>query len=235
VTVGATPAPSVLVIEDEAAMRVFLRATLIANGYRVAEAVSGEQGLAFASARLPDVVVLDLGLPDVDGLEVARRMRTFCPAPILVLSARGSEGDKVEALDAGADDYMTKPFGVGELLARLRAALRRAAQPPAGTEPEFRDGDLRVNRLTREVFLGDRPVHLTPIEWRLLMVLIRHAERVVTRQQLLEETWGPASAGQVHYLRVYMSHLRRKLEREPARPMRLVTEPGVGYRLRTLG
>lgn len=227
------PAPLVLVIEDEAPMQVFLRATLTANGYRVAEVVTGGQGLAFASARRPDVVLLDLGLPDLDGLEVIRRLRAFCAAPILVLSARGGEPDKVEALDAGADDYLIKPFGVSELLARMRVALRHAAQPPGSDEnPIFDAGGLRVNRQTREVSVDGRPVRLTPIEWRLLATLLAHADKVVTRQQLLREVWGPTRAEETHYLRVYMSNLRRKVEADPARPRRLLTEPGVGYRLK---
>lgn len=227
------PAPLVLVVEDEAPMQTFLRATLTANGYRFAEAVTGGQGLAFAASRLPDVVLLDLGLPDLDGIEVIRRFRAFCAAPILVLSARGGEPDKVDALDAGADDYLTKPFGVSELLARLRVALRHVAHPPgSGDDPVFDAGGLRVNRETREVWVDGAPVRLTPIEWRLLVVLLTHAGKVVTRRQLLQEVWGPMRAEETHYLRVYMSHLRRKLEVDPARPRRLLTEPGVGYRLK---
>jgi two-component system KDP operon response regulator KdpE len=229
---AAPPSPLVLVIEDESGMQALLRATLVANGYRVAEARTGQQGLVFASARTPDLVLLDLGLPDCEGFEVTRRLRGFCRAPILVLSARGGEDDKVQALDAGADDYVTKPFGVNELLARLRVALRRAQEPPAGDGPLVEAGDVRVNRHTREVWVRGDPVRLTPIEWRLLAVLLRNVDKVVTRQQLLAEVWGPACAGETHYLRVFMSSLRRKLERDPARPRRLLTEPGVGYRLR---
>ncbi len=227
------PFPLVLVIEDEKAMQVFLRATLTANGYRVAEAFSGAQGLAFASAKLPDIVLLDIGLPDIDGFEVAGRLRAFCRAPILVLSARGGEHDKVQALDAGADDYITKPFGVDELLARLRAALRRLTPTPSGQDSkEFTTGNLRVNWSTREVWVGGEGVHLTPLEWRLLTVLVTNRGRVVTRQQLLEEVWGPARGSETHYLRVYMSNLRRKIEADPARPKHLLTESGVGYRFR---
>jgi two-component system KDP operon response regulator KdpE len=226
------PAPLVLVVEDEAQMQVFLRATLSANGYRVAEVVTGEHAIAYASSRLPDLVVLDLGLPDIEGFDVIRQLRAFCTAPIVVLSARGGELDKVQALDAGADDYLTKPFGVQELLARLRVALRHVARA-AGDDgnPVFEAGGLRVNRETREVWVDGAPARLTPLEWRLLAVLLAHVGRVVTRRQLLEEVWGPRCAGEVHYLRVYMSHLRRKLEADPARPRRLQTEPGVGYRL----
>jgi len=220
----------VLVVEDEAPMQMFLRATLAANGYRVAEATSGEQALAFASTRLPDVILLDLGLPDGDGFEVAARLRGFCRAPILVLSARGGEHDKVRALDAGADDYITKPFGVGELLARLRAAVRRSLRPAEAEQAVIVLDGVRIDRDRREVRVGDRLVHLTPLEWRLLTVLLAHRGRVVTRQQLLQEVWGPACGGEVHYLRVYMSQLRRKIEADPARPRYLQTEPGVGYR-----
>jgi two-component system KDP operon response regulator KdpE len=232
-TSAPLPAPLVLVIEDEAPMHVFLRATLAANGYRVAEVVSGEHAIAFASSRMPDLVLLDLGLPDLDGVDVIRRLRAFCAAPILVLSARDREQDKVEAMDAGADDYLTKPFGVRELLARLRVALRHAAHPPGSkSEPIFSTGNLRVNRESREVWVDGKAVRLTPIEWRLLAVFVAHAGKVVTRQQLLQEVWGPACAGEIHYLRVYVSHLRRKLEADPTRPHRLLTEPGVGYRLK---
>jgi two-component system KDP operon response regulator KdpE len=226
----APPAPLVLVVEDETPMQVFLRATLVANGYRVVEAASGEQAVAFASARLPDVVLLDLGLPDCEGFEVAGRLRDFCRAPILVLSARGGEHDKVQALDAGADDYITKPFGVNELLARLRAALRRAQRPPEAEDAVVVLDGIRIDRNKREVRVGGQVVHLTPLEWRLLSVLLAHRGRVVTRQQLLEEVWGPACGSEVHYLRVYMSHLRRKIEADPARPKYLQTESGVGYR-----
>ncbi len=227
------PLPLVLVIEDEQPMQVFLRATLTANGYRVAEAMSGAQGLMFASAKPPDLVLLDLGLPDLDGLEVARRLRALCRAPILVLSARGGEQDKVLALDAGADDYITKPFGVEELLARLRAALRRQSPAATGLDPsEFRAGELRVAWSTRQVWVGGAAVHLTPLEWRLLTVLVTNRDRVVTRRQLLEEVWGPSRGSETHYLRVYMSNLRRKIEADPARPRHLLTESGVGYRFR---
>ncbi len=229
---GGGTSPLVLLIEDEAQMLLFLRATLTANRYRVAEALTAEQGLVFASSRSPDVVLLDLGLPDLDGFEVMRRLRQWSRAPIIVVSARGREADKVLALDAGADDYLTKPFGVDELLARIRVALRHvAAARAADSEPVLEMGDLRVDRSTREVWLAGRPVHLTPIEWRLLAALMAHADRVVTHRQLLEEVWGPACVSETHYLRVYLSALRRKLERDPARPRRLLTEPGVGYRL----
>jgi two-component system KDP operon response regulator KdpE len=185
-----------------------------------------------AASRQPDLVILDLGLPDMDGLEVIRRLREWTAVPIIVLSARGSESDKVAALDAGADDYVAKPFAVGELLARARVALRHAASAGReGGEAAFGVGALRVDLLLRRVFVGDAGVRLTPIEYRLLAVLVRHAGKVLTHRQLLQEVWGPAQVAQTHYLRVYMANLRRKLEADPARPRFLRTEPGVGYRL----
>lgn len=223
----------VLVVEDEAHMQRFLRATLLANGYLVTEATNGALALMHASRHAPDVVVLDLGLPDVDGFEVMQQLRRFTKVPIVVLSARGHEADKVRALDAGADDYLTKPFGVGELLARLRAALRRATVTKTGdSAPVFAQGDLRVDLGTRQVLLGGQEVRLTPIEWKMLTVLVTNAGRVVTHQQMLQEVWGPQCLEETHYLRVYMSQMRRKLEPDPARPRCLLTEPGVGYRLR---
>jgi two-component system KDP operon response regulator KdpE len=225
------PAPVILVIDDEAAMRRFLRASLAVSGYQLIEAASGEEGLSQAAAHNPDLILLDLGLPDLDGLIVTQRLREWSKAPIIVLSARGQERDKIEALDAGADDYLTKPFGVGELLARLRVALRHAAAAPGG-EPQFALGELRVDLSRRQVFVDEREVHLTPIEYKLLATLVKHAGRVLTHRQLLKEVWGPSAGEQVHYLRVYMGQLRHKLEQTPGRPRYLVTEPGVGYRLR---
>jgi len=226
--------PTVLLIEDEAEIRRFLRATLLAEGCRLFEAVSGDEGLREAEVRQPDIVVLDLGLPDIDGLDVIRRLRRWTAVPIVVLSARGQEADKIAALDAGADDYVSKPFGVGELLARIRVSLRHADRTvrEAG-EPTFSAGDLVVNLAQRRVLVAGREVHVTPIEYRLLATLVRHAGKVVTQRQLLQEVWGPNVAEQAHYLRVYMAHLRRKLEIDPARPRHLMTEPGVGYRLLT--
>ena len=224
------PSPVVVLIEDEPQIRRFLRATLGSSGYRLYEATSGEDGLIEAATRQPDVVILDLGLPDIDGLQVIRRLREWNKVPIIVLSARGQEGDKVAALDAGADDYVGKPFAVGELLARLRVALRHAAVGESG-EPLFTVGGLRVDQVKRLVQIEGRDVHLTPIEYRLLTTLVRHAGRVLSQRQLLKEVWGPAHTDQAHYLRVYMGTLRRKLERDPARPRYLLTEPGVGYRL----
>jgi two-component system KDP operon response regulator KdpE len=226
--------PTVLVIEDEAQIRRFLRATLTANGYQLLEATTAQEGLVQAATRQPEIVILDLGLPDLDGLEVTRRLREWTTVPIIVLSARGQESDKVTALDAGADDYLTKPFSVGELLARLRVALRHAArisQEPG--EPMFALGELRVDLARRQVYIAEQQVHLTPIEYKLLTTLVRYAGRVVTHRQLLQEGWGPGHTEASHYLRVYMGQLRHKLEADPARPRYLVTEPGVGYRLKT--
>ena len=224
------PSPVVVLIEDEPQIRRFLRATLGSSGYRLHEATSGEDGLVEAATRQPDVVILDLGLPDIDGLQVIRRLREWSTVPIIVLSARGQEGDKVAALDAGADDYVSKPFAVGELLARLRVALRHAAVGESG-EPNFTVAGLRVDQVKRLVQMDGKDIHLTPIEYRLLTTLVRHAGRVVSQRQLLKDVWGPAHTDQAHYLRVYMGTLRRKLEQDPARPRYLLTEPGVGYRL----
>ena len=223
----------VLIIEDEPQMRRFLRATLRAHDYQVVEAATAREGLMQAAGRNPEIVLLDLGLPDADGLEVARTLRQSTRTPIIVLSARGQERDKVAALDHGADDYLTKPFGVQELLARMRVALRHAALPAdAPPEPVFQAGDLRVDLIRRHVFRGSQEVHLTPTEYKLLAALIRHAGRVITHRQLLQEVWGASYVDQTHYLRVYMAQLRHKLEPDPARPRLLTTEPGVGYRLR---
>jgi len=225
--------PLVLVVEDEAQVMRFLRATLGAHGYRLAEATSGQEGLIQATTRSPDLILLDLGLPDLDGVEVTRRLREWSTTPIIVVSARGREGDKIGALDAGADDYLTKPFGVGELLARMRVALRNAAR--AGTAPAeavFRSGDLAVDLAARRVIVAGREVHLTRTQYKLLAQLVKYAGRVVTHRHLLREVWGPGSVEHSHYLRVYMGQLRHKLEPDPARPRWLETETGVGYRLR---
>ena len=221
----------VLVIEDEAPIRRFLRASLSAEGYRVHEAQTAREGLIHAASQQPDLIVLDLGLPDGDGLEVLREVRTWSSVPVIVLSARGQEQDKVHALDAGADDYLTKPFGVPELLARLRVALRHSTQLRDTTEPVFAVGQLRVDLARRQVQQGEEDVHLTPTEYRLLTTLIQHAGRVLTHQQLLREVWGPDSLYESHYLRVYVGQLRQKLEPDPSRPRYILTEPGVGYRL----
>ena len=230
----AEPAAVVLLIEDEPQVRRFLRASLPGHGYRLVEAATGSDALREAATCRPDVILLDLGLPDLDGIDVVRRIREWSPVPIVVISARGREQDKIDALDAGADDYLTKPFGMGELLARVRVALRHAAGGPARqAEPIFTAGALRVDLAKRQVWLAANEVHLTPIEYRLLALLIRHAGMVVTHRQMLRETWGPNAEQQTHYLRVHMANLRRKVEADPARPVLLVTEPGVGYRLRS--
>ncbi len=226
--------PTILVIEDEPQMRRFLRSALEGHGYRVVEVGTAREGLAQAAGRNPDVILLDLGLPDGDGIDVTRRLREWAATPIVVLSARGLEQDKVRALDAGADDYLTKPFGIGELLARIRVALRHAAAPPGElADPVFTQGELTVDLARRQVLVGDSEVHLTPTEYKLLTLLVRHAGKVITQRQALKEVWGPNYANQTHYLRVYMAQLRHKLERDPARPRLLLTEPGVGYRLKT--
>jgi two-component system, OmpR family, KDP operon response regulator KdpE len=223
--------PRILLIEDELAIRKLLRVTLTHHQFDCIESETGQDGLARAAEYVPDVVVLDLGLPDLDGLEVIRRLRDWSRAPIIVLTARGQEGDKVAALDAGADDYVTKPFSVQELLARIRVALRHASTTTTGEgNSTFSIGDLRVDLLHRRVFSGGKEVHLTPIEYRLLTTLVKHAGKVLTHQQLLKEVWGPGTPQETHYLRVYMAQLRRKLEVNSADPTYLLTEPGVGYR-----
>jgi two-component system, OmpR family, KDP operon response regulator KdpE len=224
--------PLILVIEDDPQIRRFLRATLAAEEYQFHEAVTAAEGIVQAAARQPDLVLLDLGLPDRDGLDVIREIRSWSQMPIVVLSARGQEKDKIAALDLGADDYVAKPFAVGELLARIRAALRRAAPlAPDGADPIIRFGNVEADFEKRLITVGGQEVHLTPNEYKLLQVLIKHAGRVVTQRQLLNEVWGPQHTEQSQYLRVYVAQLRRKLEQDPARPRYLQTEPGVGYRL----
>lgn len=232
-------APVAILIEDEPQIRRFVRAALEAEGWVVHEADSAKRGVLDAGTRKPDLLVVDLGLPDGDGLDVIRDVRGWSNVPIVVLSARSDETDKIAALDAGADDYLTKPFGVGELLARVRANLRRprggagahSAQGSGEADPLFRFGEVEVDRQARLVRRNGVEVHLTPIEYRLLTVLIANAGRVLTHRQLLNEVWGPAHAEQSHYLRIYMGHLRQKLERDPAQPAHLLTETAVGYRL----
>lgn len=224
-------AASILVIDDEAQMRRFLRASLSSSGYQLIEAETGEDGLTQAAAHNPDLILLDLGLPDIDGLAVTERLRQWAKTPIIVLSARGQEQDKIKALDLGADDYITKPFGIGELLARIRVALRHAAKTEGG-DAQFSVGELKVDLSRRQVFVAGNEVHLTPIEYRLLATLVKHAGRVLTHRQLLREVWGPNASDQTQYLRVYMGQLRHKLEQNSSRPRYLLTEPGVGYRLR---
>jgi two-component system, OmpR family, KDP operon response regulator KdpE len=223
--------PRILIIEDEAEIRRFLRATLLGSGYRVLESPTGDDGLQKATDEKPALVLLDLGLPDMDGLLVIRKLREWSNVPIIILSARGNEADKIKALDGGADDYLTKPFGVGELLARVRVALRRLPDVSEADASVFVLGDLRVDFGRHQVFVGEKEVHLTPIEHRLLTTLIRHGGKLVTHRQLLKEVWGPDSVFETHYLRVYMAHLRRKIESDPSRPQYLLTEPGIGYRL----
>lgn len=223
--------PIILVIEDEPPLVKFLRVTL-EQEYNVIDVSTGEAGVRHAAYDRPDLIILDLGLPDIDGIEVTKRVREWSSVPIVVVSARGKEQDKVVALDAGADDYVTKPFGVGELTARVRVALRHAAAAKKDTgDPVFESGDLKVDLAKREVMVRGKQVHLTPNEFRLLAVLVKHAGMVLTHRQLLKEVWGPGSGQENHYLRVYMNQLRQKIEADPARPRHLVTELGVGYRL----
>jgi two-component system KDP operon response regulator KdpE len=225
--------PLVLLVEDELQMRRFLRTTLRVHEYQVVEAGTAREALMQAAGRNPDLILLDLGLPDGDGLEVARQIRRSAQVPIIVISARGQEHDKVAALDLGADDYLTKPFGVQELLARVRVALRHASPPSGSPAPVFESGELRVDLESRVVWRGGGEVHLTPTEYKLLSTLVRQAGKVLTHRQLLHQVWGANYEGQTHYLRVYMAQLRQKLERDSARPRLLLTEPGVGYRLIT--
>ena len=230
--VAPNQGPVVLVIEDEPEIRRFLRASLLSRGFRLVEATTGQEGLQAAETRQPDLIILDLGLPDMDGLEVIRHLRAWTSVPLVVVSARGQETVKVAALDAGADDYISKPFGVSELFARIRATLRRAERPEgAQNEPTFETGDLHVDFARRRVLVKGKEVHLTPIEYRLLTTLAKHAGKLLTRKQLLTEVWGRAYADQVHYLHVHMAQLRRKIEADPARPRYILTEPSVGYRL----
>jgi len=222
--------PLILVIEDEQPIRRFLRASLTAEGYRFVEAESGEQGLRLASQQPPDTVILDLGLPDIDGQEVLKRLREWFTGPIIVLSARDQEAQKVQAMVGGADDYVMKPFGIAELLARMRTALRHAVASPE-TAAVFTVGELSVDLAARTVTVNKQPVHLTPLEYKLLATLIKHAGKVLTHRFLLKEVWGPGHAEETHSLRVFMASLRRKVEADSARPRYLMTEPGVGYRL----
>ena len=222
----------ILLVEDEPQMRRFLRVALEGSGYRYLEAGTGQEGLALAVQHRPEAILLDLGLPDMDGLDLVVRLREWSRTPVIVISARGQETDKVGALDAGADDYLTKPFGTRELLARVRVALRHAG-PETQQEPVFVLDRWRVDLAKRQVLMDGKEVHLTPLEYSLFPPLIRHAGKVVTHRQLLKEVWGGAAGAQPLYLRVYMTQLRHKLEAEPSRPRYLQTEPGVGYRLRT--
>ena len=219
-----TEGPKILLIEDEQEIRRFLRVSLVGQGYRLVESATGRDGVMQAASQQPDLMVLDLGLPDIDGMEVIRQVREWSHIPIIILSARGQEHQKVEALDAGADDYLTKPFSVSELVARIPVALETG-------EPVFVSGKLRVDLVCRQVFVSDEEIHLTPIEYRLLTTMIKNVGKVITHKQLLKEVWGPDSVYETHYLRVYMAQLRRKIEADSAQPQFILTEPGVGYRL----
>ncbi|MNZ40708.1 KDP operon transcriptional regulatory protein KdpE [compost metagenome] len=224
------PTTRILVVEDEAGIRRFVRLTLETEGYEVHEADGVKRGLIEAGTRRPELVVLDLGLPDGDGVELIRDLRSWSAVPVIVLSARSSEADKIVALDAGADDFLVKPFGAGELLARVRAQLRRKTLQPESASSEIRFGEVTVDLARRVVERGGQRVHLTPIEYRLLTVLIGQPDRVMTYQMLLKAVWGPGHAEDTHYVRVHMGNLRKKLEAEPSLPRHLLTETGVGYR-----
>ena len=220
---------SVLIVEDEHAIRRFLRTALEGDGLRVYDAGTLQRGLIEAATRKPDLVILDLGLPDGDGIDFIREVRQWSQMPIIVLSARAEETDKIAALDAGADDYLSKPFGIGELQARLRVALRRHSAN-ASAEPVFTFSDIQVDLAARRILRGTHEIHLTPIEFRLLAVLLNNHGKVLTQRQLLNQVWGPNAVEHSHYLRIYMGHLRQKLEADPTRPLHLLTETGIGYR-----
>ena len=222
---------TVLVVEDERQIRRLLRTSLSGQGYRVLEAETGREGLTMAASHQPDLIILDLGLPDLDGLEVIQEVRGWAPMPILVLTARGKERDKVNALDAGADDYVTKPFGMGELTARMRVLLRHAATRGEGDPPAITIGGLNIDLARRTVTLDGQRLSLTPHEYAILAALTRARGKVVTHRQILQEVWGSEFADQTHYVRIYLQRLRKKLEAIPARPRYLISEPGVGYRL----
>jgi len=225
--------PKILVVDDEPQIRRYLRTTLSHEGFEVLEALDAQECESLAASHRPDLILLDLGLPDLDGIDLTRRLREWCDAPIIVISARGQEEDKIQALDAGADDYLTKPFGTGELLARIRVARRHGTHGGAPTAPPvFELGGWRVDQVKREVTVDGRRVHLTPNEYKLLLTLIKHAGKVLTHTQLLKEVWDDVPGAQPHYLRVYMAQLRQKMETDSAQPRYLITEPGVGYRLR---
>jgi two-component system KDP operon response regulator KdpE len=225
------PGARILVIDDEPAIRRVVRSNLGRHGFQVETAESGEEALEHVVQRQPDVILLDLGLPDMDGLDIVRTVRSLSNTPIIILSVRGAEADKVAALDLGADDYLTKPFGVDELLARVRVALRHAARPASGSAAVFRTGGLQVDVEHRRVTVDGKEVHLTPTEYDLLREFIAHPNKVLTDRMLLQQVWGPAYSSEGHYLHVYVARLRKKLEPDPQRPRYLMTEPGVGYRL----
>ena len=227
------PTLTAVVVEDERQIRRFVRDALETEGWAVFEAETVKQGLVEAGTRKPDLVILDLGLPDGDGVDLIRELRGWSAVPVIVLSARAGEEDKIEALDAGADDYLTKPFGVGELLARVRATSRRRLQPAGANNSVFRFGEVEVDLSARTVRKRGELIHLTPIEYRLLGGLIANAGKVLTHRQILREVWGPSHVESSHYVRVYMGHLRQKLEDDPAQPKHILTETAVGYRLST--
>lgn len=222
--------PVVIVVEDESTIRRFVRMSLESDGCQVFEAETVQRGLIEAGTRKPDLVVLDLGLPDADGLDFIRDLRSWSDVPVIVLSARTAEADKVEALDTGADDYLIKPFGSAELLARVRAQLRRRTRAPGSGQSLFEFGNIRVDLARRSVERDGKPLHLTPIEYRLLSCLIGNVDSVLTHRQLLKTVWGPTHAEDSHYVRVYMAHLRKKIEDDPSQPKHILTETGVGYR-----
>ena len=225
--------PVIIVIEDDPSIRRFLRTSLSTHGFNVFDADTGKQGIVEVGVRKPDLLILDLGLPDMDGVEVIKAIRAWSAVPIIILSARSSEQQKIDALDVGADDYLTKPFGFGELMARIRVALRHSTRPQEQNQSHvFITENLKVDLINRVVSIDDQEIHLTPIQYRLLTVLLKHAGKVLTHQQILKEVWGPSFEENAHYLRIYMSQLRQKLEADPTQPKFLLTESGVGYRLK---
>ena len=226
-----TTTPLLLLIEDDPQFQMLLSTTLESQDYQVLSAATGQEGLIAARSQQPSLLILDLGLPDIDGQEVIRRLRKWSEVPIIVLSARNQENEITQALDNGADDYLTKPFSTAVLISRIKALLRRVAKVPGGAQEVFQVGELKIELTKRRVFLGEQEVSLTPIEFNLLGLLVRHAGFVVTHRQLLEQVWGPSYIEHSHYLRIYMGQLRHKLEVDPARPRYLLTEAGVGYRL----
>jgi two-component system KDP operon response regulator KdpE len=226
------PKAVILLIEDDASIRRFVSAFLSGQGFKVVEAVTGKTGLEYLRSYKPSAVLLDLGLPDTSGIEVVKRIREWSRVPVIIISARGQEGDKVAGLDAGADEYLTKPFGTAELLARIRVSLRRVSSADKNS-PIFKTGNLEVDLSKRHVLIGSKEIHLSPIQYKILSILVRQAGRVVTREELLEEAWGPEKDAGVDSVRIYMHQLRKKLEKNPLRPQYLKTELGVGYRMIT--
>jgi two-component system KDP operon response regulator KdpE len=227
----AKVSPLILLVEDELPIRRFLRTSLASEDYRLVEVETGQQAVRVAAAQPPDLVILDLGLPDIDGQDVLRQLREWLKAPIIILSARDQEKQKVTALDNGADDYLTKPFSTAELLARIRVALRHTSQSEQVESSTFKAGDLEIHLAERKVYVRGQEVHLTPLEYKLVVTMVKHAGKVLTHRFLLNEVWGPLHSQETHYLRVFMASLRRKLEADPAEPRILLTEQGVGYRL----